>query len=459
MTAVPGTPDAGLETQIGHWRGYVQRHGVISPDDVDELEGHLRDRVADLEQAGLSGDEAFLVAVKRLGILDEVSQEFAREHSERLWKQLVLAPELPEESVSRPARELVVVLALAVAAAVATKVPELVGLDLTEDPAWYARNAGLIVLPFLAGYFAWKRRLGLLRSVQVLVPPFLLGALVGNAYPYADGGSTEVLVVIHLPILVWLVVGLAYVGADWRSQPRRMDFIRFTGEWVVYYTLLALGGAVLVGLTLAGFAAIGLELSSFFAEWVLPCAAMGAVLVAAWLVEAKQSVVENIAPVLTRVFTPLTTLMLLAFLVALLATGNGVQVDRDLLILVDLILVLVLGLLLYAISARHRQAPPDLFDRLQLLLVLSALMVDVLMLAAMLIRITEFGVSANKVAALGLNLILMANLAWSARLSVGFLRRRRPFNALERWQTGYLPVYAGWAIVVVVVLPPAFGYA
>jgi hypothetical protein len=459
VSAVPGIADAGLEAQIGRWRGYVQRHRVISPDDVDELEAHLREQVADLEQAGLSGDEAFLVAVKRLGRLDEVSREFAREHSERLWKQLVLTPELPGASPARSGRELVVVLALAVAAAAAIKVPALAGYDLTEDAGWYARNVGLVLLPFLAGYFAWKRRLGVVRSLRLLAPPFLLGVLVANVYPYADGGSTEVLVVIHLPILVWFVVGLAYVGGDWRSHPRRMDFIRFTGEWVVYYTLLALGGAVLVGLTLGGFAAIDLEISSFFAEWVLPCGAIGAVLVAAWLVEAKQSVVENIAPVLTRVFTPLTTLMLLAYLVALLATGNVVEVDRDLLILVDLILVLVLGLLLYAISARDPQAPPDLFDRLQLLLVLSALMVDVLMLAAMLTRIAEFGASPNKTAALGLNLILLANLTWSARLNVGLLRGRRPRNALERWQTAYLPVYAAWAAVVVLVFPPAFSYA
>jgi hypothetical protein len=457
VTAVPGIADAGLEAQIEQWRGYVQRHRVISPDDVDELEAHLRDQVADLGQAGLSGDEAFLVAVKRLGGLDEVSREFAREHSERLWKQLVLTPEPPEASATRSGHELVVVLALAVAAAVAIKVPALAGYDLAEDAGWYARNFGLVVLPFLAGYFAWKRRL--VRPLWLLAPPFLIGVLIANARPYVDGGSTEVLVALHLPVLMWFVVGLAYVGGDWRSHTRRMDFIRFTGEWIVYYTLLALGGAVLVGLTLAGFEAIGLEISSFIAEWVLPCGAVGAVIVAAWLVEAKQSVVENIAPVLTRVFTPLTTVMLLAYLVALLAAGNVVEVDRDLLILVDTVLVLVLGLLLYAISARDPQAPPDLFDRLQLLLVLSALIVDVLMLAAMLTRIAEFGATPNKTAALGLNLILLANLAWSARLSVAFLRRRRPFSALERWQTTYLPVYAAWAAAVVVVFPPAFAYA
>jgi hypothetical protein len=210
---------------------------------------------------------------------------------------------------------------------------------------------------------------------------------------------------------------------------------------------------------MAGFTAIGLDEFWLVEEWVLPCGAVGAVLVAAWLVEAKQSVVENIAPVLTRVFTPLTVVMLLAFLVATLATDSVVEVDRNLLILVDLILVLVLGLLLYAISARDPQARPDGFDRLQLLLVISALLLDALMLTAMLSRIAEFGVSPNKLAALGLNIVLLVNLTWAAWLSVGFLRHRRPPSDLERWQTTYLPIYAGWAAVVVIAFPPAFQFA
>jgi hypothetical protein len=164
----------------------------------------------------------------------------------------------------------------------------------------------------------------------------------------------------------------------------------------VYYALIALGGGVLTGLTAAGFRALDVPLEEFIRQWLVPCGAMGAVLVAAWLVEAKQSVVENMAPVLTRVFTPLTTAMLLALLVATVATGNVVEVDRNLLILVDAILVLVFGLLLYAISARDPQAPPGNFDRLQLLLVISALAVDLLMLTAMLSRIAEFGASPEQ---------------------------------------------------------------
>jgi hypothetical protein len=113
---------------------------------------------------------------------------------------------------------------------------------------------------------------------------------------------------------------------------------------------------------------------------------------------------------------------------------------------------------LYAASARDPEAPPDFFDGLQLLLVVSALVVDGVALTAIAARISEFGFTPNRVAALGENLILLVNLAWSAWLYASFLRHRGSFAALERWQMAYLPVYSGWAALVVVLFPPVFGY-
>ena len=164
-------------------------------------------------------------------------------------------------------------------------------------------------------------------------------------------------------------------------------------------------------------------------------------------------------PVLTRLFTPLFAVLLLAFLVAMVWTGSGIDVEREVLIGFDLLLVVVLGLLLYSISARDPQAPPNGFDQLQLLLVVCALIVDTVALAAIAARISEFGFTPNKVAALGENIILLVNLAWSAWLYTRFLRNRVSFSTLERWQTTYLPVYGVWAGFVVIVFPPLFGYA
>jgi len=215
---------------------------------------------------------------------------------------------------------------------------------------------------------------------------------------------------------------------------------------------------VLMALTAFVFSSIGLQPQWLVATWILPCGAVGAVIIAAWLVEAKQSVIENMAPVLTLLFTPLFTLLLLAFLVTMLWTGSAIDVKREVLIGFDLLLVVVVGLILYAISARDPGTPPGLFDALQLVLVICALLVDAFALWAITTRISEFGFSPNRVAALGENLILLVNLGGSALLYVRFLTRRAPLASLERWQTACLPVYAVWAWVVVMAFPPLFGF-
>ena len=424
-----------IEEQIAEWRGYLRRHRAIQGPDIEELEGHLRDEVAVLTDIGLAAEEAFLVAVKRLGALDALSREFAREHSERLWKQLVVGLDdtAPTSRVSSP-QEVYVVLALAVGAALAIKAPTLFGRPF-DDPSmlFYGRNLSLFVLPFLTAYFVWKRRVAGRRAAWLIVP-FALASLFANLYPFGRGTQTGALTVLHLPIALWLVVGFAYLGGRWFGSRDRMDFVRFSGELFIYYVLIALGGGVLTAFTVMMFEAIGIKAQWLAQVWLLPCGAMGAVLVGSWLVEAKQSVIENMAPVLTRLFTPLFTCLLLVFLATMVWTGSPIDVKREVLIAFDLLLALVVGLVLYAVSARDPNAPPDLFDRLQLLLIASALVVDAVALAAIASRISEFGFTPNRVAALGENLILLGHLAGSAWVYARFLRGRAPFALLERWQ-------------------------
>ena len=456
--------DRPLEEQIAQWREYLRRRQAFHGSDVEELEGHLRDQLTALTEAGLAGEEAFLVAVKRMGSLDALSLEFARAHSDRLWKQLVIGPDAADGSAPTRHTEMLVVLGLAVAAALAIKLPALFGLRPDGgDEAFYFRNASLFVLPLLAAYFIWKRGSGA-KSALWLALPFVAGGVIANVFPFPSGtagccrSDTEVLTILHLPIALWLAVGVAYVGSRWFNSGRRMDFVRFSGELAIYYALIALGGGVLIAFTAMMFKSIGMNPQRLIGGWLVPCGMVGAVIIGSWLVEAKQSVIENMAPVLTRLFTPLFTVLLLVFLGTMAWTGRPIDVKREVLIGFDLLLVLVVGLVLYAASARDPQALPDFFDGLQLLLVASALVVDGVALAAIAGRISEFGSTPNRVAALGENLILLVNLAWTAWLYARFVRHRGSFAALEGWQIAYLPVYAVWAAMVVVLFPPVFGY-
>jgi hypothetical protein len=452
-------PSETLESQIEQWRSFLRRREAIRPVDVAELEDHLRGDVAALRDAGLMEDEAFLVAVKRMGALDAISNEFAREHSERLWKQLVMSSAGMAQSASDSRTEAVVVFVLALTAAVAVKVPSLFGLEwgADQDMPFYARNFSLFVFPLLTGYFVWKRRLSG-RVWWRLVLAFAAAVAFANVYPFKPGSDTEALTALHLPIALWLPVGVVYAGGRWSESARRMDVVRFSGELLIYYALIALGGGVLVGLTAGMFGAIGIDFEPVFEDWV-PCGVVGGVIVASWLVEAKQSVIENMAPVLTRLFTPLFALALLAFLGTMIGTGRGIDIEREALIVFDLVLVLVLGLLLYSISARDPEEPPGGFDRLLVLLLVSALVADTFALAAIGARISELGFTPNRVAALGENVLLLGNLGWSTVLYVRFLRGRDSFVSLERWQTAYLPAFSLWAAIVVVGFPLVFGFA
>jgi hypothetical protein len=452
----------GVEAQIAEWRAYVAKAPAVNGRDVDELEDHLRHQIAELTEAGLAPDEAFLIGVKRMGSLDALSREFAREHSSRLWKQLMLADDEP----GRTTGGWVEAFGFAVAAAVTIQVARLAAGFPDGEPTWFARNLGLFVLPFLAGYLAHRRGLDV-RGWVVTLAPFLLAALVVNLYPWAgeDSGSeafatdsdTEALAILALPVALWFVVAFPYMGGTIRSHERRMDFVRFTGEWFIYYVLIALGGGVLMGLTAAILEPAGIDVERI-AEWVLPSGAAGAVVVAAWLVESKQRVVENMAPVLTMLFTPLFAVMITCAAVVYAVTGLGGAFDRELLSVIDALLVVVLALVLYGMSAREPSTSPGWMDGIQLVAVVSALVLDLMVLGAMIARIGDLGFTPNRTAALGLNLVLLVNLAGAGWLAARFLRGRSTFHRLERWQTSYLPVLALFPAAVVVVLPLLFGF-
>ena len=475
-----------LEKIISRWRSWANSHQGIDDRAVQRIDRDLRVELNRLSDAELMPDEVLLIAAKRVGRSDSDSAAFAQECFKLLWSDAsstapAHATDAPVHTADTPdadegtatlgdkpsdahpvgvppKRDFLVMAVFACAAAVAVKVPEIFDISMDDDGSFYGRNLSLLILPMMTGYFAWLR--GLRPAVMgMLALLFAVAAVFANAYPFAEDSHTEVLTAIHLPILMWLVAGVAHTGGRWHSHHRRMDFVRFTGEWVVYYALIALGGGVFTGSTVGVFHAIGLDIDEFAGMWLMPCGAAGAVIVAAWLAETRRGA-ASIAPVLARMFTPLFTAMLLSFLLAVTITRRGIDIDRGVLISFDVLLALILGLLVYSASARDTEAPPGWFDRMQAVLVVSALITDALVLTAIASRLADFGLSANRVAALGENLILLVNLAWSACLYTGFLTGRgSPFSAVKRWQTHYTPVYAAWAAVVVVVFPPAFGFA
>jgi len=354
------------------------------------------------------------------------------------------------------------VLGLAVGAALAIKVPALFGASLEGDEdeaARLLRNVAPLVLPFVALLLGRRHPdpRALTRRVAV---PFVVGAVAVNAWPSDPLGDVEVLAVLHLPVLLWLAIGLAHAGDAWRTAEARLAFVRFTGEWIAHFALLALGGLVLTGLTAGAFEVLGLdvEFEEPITGWILPCGAAGATVVAAWMADRRLGASDGIAPTLARAFTPLFAALFAVLLLAV-AAGGDLDVDRDALVLFDVLLVAVVALLLMAVAGRDTRSAPTWFDRIQLATVCCAVLVDLVAVAATAGRLLDGGFTANRTAAVGLNLLLLAHLVASAWWASSVLRGRRSLDGLLGLQARFLPAYAAWAAFVVLAFPPLFGFS
>ena len=147
--------------------------------------------------------------------------------------------------------------------------------------------------------------------------------------------------------------------------------------------------------------------------------------------------------------------LILAFAVAWQAPSE----DRELLIMFDIVLALVLGLVLYTMSARDGEKRADWWDWIVLALVVLALIADTVALSGIIGRLVAYGFSPNKTAALGMNILLMANLVTLAAGYSRFLSGRSTYQTVVDWTMWYLPLHAGWAACVALVFPPLFGFA
>jgi hypothetical protein len=392
----------------------------------------------------LTPAEAELIQYARAGESDLTARTVARDALEAMWPQHT-------GSGSRSVRSVAL---LALGAGLAAKGPDALGWSIAASPQAYGLNLGLLVLPWSVAMFGlsqgWQSR-AWMRAGAIL---FALLAFV-NLFPFDKASSTAILTAAHVPVALWFVLGWVRAGAGWRDQARRLDFVRFTGEVLLYFALLAMAGGVLMGLTIAMFSNFTDSAEEIIGGWVLPLGAAGATVVAVWLADSSGRAMGRVALTVQRVFTPLFALAMTAFAVSAIPGGFFTTFQRDQLAVYDGLLVVVSALAMYAVAAQSASPTHPLHDRTLLAMVTAGVVVDALIVVAMVDRTMGMGLTPNRVAATGLNLVLLANLTglmvrqWR-RISSGDL------EAPARWQAAYLPVLAGWATVVAVGLPLVF---
>lgn len=315
-------------------------------------------------------------------------------------------------------------------------------------------NLVLGFVPFMAAYFVYNN-MPKRKVLYTIVMLFLISAVYLNLLPLEQKDSV-ILAYLHLPIFLWVVLGLAFTGNAYGLGSARLAYLKFNGEFCILYASMAISGMLLTALTMQLFNIVGMDISEFYFKNVVLMGAASLAVVATFLVSKNLKLAKNIAPYIAKIFSPLVLVTLLVYLITVLWVGKNPFLDRNFLISFNGILLCVLAVTIFSITESSTDEKKTVSDIINFALIVLALIIDSVALSAIVFRLTSYGITPNRVAVLGINLLIFANLLWIMNAYIGFLRNKTGPSNIQNAVTKYLPVYGVWAAIVTFTFPLIF---
>lgn len=359
------------------------------------------------------------------------------------------------EEISRDSsKHLLVVVIASIVAGIIAKLPAFLPID---DDFFYPRNIGFIIFPFLAAYFAWKNHLSTTR-IAIIAGAMLTGLIFINALPAVKDSDTLILSCIHLLLVLWSITGFAFVGATNNNDEKRLGFLKYNGDLVVITTLIVIAGAILSGITIGLFAIIGFQIEQFYFENIVIFCLPAAPILGTYLTRTNPQLVGKVSPVIAKIFSPLVLVMLVIYLVAMVYSGKEPYNDREFLLIFNALLVGVMAIIFFSIAERSRSTKSQSEIWILFLLSVVTIIVNGIALSAILFRISEWGLTPNRAAVLGGNVLILINLLLVTAQLFRVVSKKSNITVVEKVISRYLPVYFVWAIIVTFLFPFLFGF-
>lgn len=350
--------------------------------------------------------------------------------------------------------ELRFVIVASVIAGIISKIPEL--FDVSTD-FFYSRNIGFIIFPILTVYFTWK----LVPETKILVIAFsviLLSIVYINILPNDTESDTLILSCIHLPLVLWSVLGFIFVGNNFRNNQRRLDFLRYNGDLIVMTTIIVIAGILLSAISMVLFEIIDIPVDEFYFQYVAIIGMAASPIVATYLVQTNPQLVNKVSPIIAKVFTPLVLFTLIIYLIAVIGSGKDPYNDREFLLVFNILLIGVMAIILFAISERSKNNTGKIGTLMLLELSIVTIIINGIALSAIIFRISEWGFTPNRLAVLGGNILILTNLIL---VTINLIKTIKDNNAIQKVEnsiTSFLPVYSVWSVIVTFVFPLIFNF-
>ncbi|GAB4025197.1 hypothetical protein [Spirosoma koreense] len=351
-------------------------------------------------------------------------------------------------------QELGVVILAALMAGLVARLPTFLSIN---PEYFYPRNIGFILFPALMAYFIWKNNVAT-GKIALITGLTLAGLLFINFLPNAPKSDTLILSCIHLVLFLWCILGVAFIGEGQMNALNRLSYLRYNGELIVMTTLILIAGGIMTGLTIGLFELIGFHIQKFYFENVVVFGLPAAPIVGTYLTQSNPKLVGKVSPVLARIFSPLVLVMLVIYLVAIIYSGKDPYNNRDFLLIFNALLIGVMAIIFFSI-AETTKAPKSRGEIwVVFLLSVVTILLNGIALSAILFRISEWGITPNRAAVLGGNVLILVNLLLVTAQLFSVLFRKADLTTVGRAIATYLPLYALWTMIVTFLFPFLFGF-
>jgi len=336
------------------------------------------------------------------------------------------------------------------------KLPEIFNLDLKE-PFYYFKNAGIIVFFGLSLYAIWTNKIFERKKLNIVLVAFLIPVVYINLLPSTHDSNSINLAYMHLPLLMWCVYGFIFINFDTTDKPKRIDYIKYNGDLAILGAIILISGGILTGITIGLFSAIKVHIESFYMQWVAISGLVSAPIVATYIIRNYPTLTNKIAPIIANIFSPLVLITLIIFLINIPVSGIDLFNDREFLLIFNAMLLGVMGIIVFSISETSIHKKQKFSEMILFVLTLVTLIIDLFALSAIFYRLSEFGITPNRMAVVGSNLLIFGNIVFIMidLYKVNF--KNADIKSVEMTISKYLPVYMLWTLIIVFGFPFIFG--
>jgi hypothetical protein len=352
--------------------------------------------------------------------------------------------------------DLLIVIATCLISGFLIKIPTLFNIDL-HSFLFYEKNAGTIFFLGLTIYTIWTNRIFEQKKLTITILAFLIPIIYINLLPSDKNSDSVNLAYIHLVLLMWCIYGLVFIDFDVKDKSKRIEFIRHNGDLAIMGALILIAGGILTGITIGLFSAINIPVQKFYMDNVVIVGLVCAPIVTKYIIENYVTLTNKIAPIIADIFSPLVLITLIIYLIAIVVSGKDPYNDRDFLLIFNIMLLGVMAIIVFSVSETSIKRKQKFNEMLLFFLSIITLIIDLIALSAIFYRLREYGITPNRLAVLGSNILIFGNLVLIMIDLFKINFKKSEIDKVGLTISKYLPFYIVWILIVVFGFPLFFG--